>query len=381
MLKCSVNNRTTFVDNQTCTCCSSNTISESTRVVWNDEYKEHVAHNINDHRECLNTIFNDMILTSDADTCVNRFTSVMQTVFEVCMKKYKTKCLCSCHNRPKKNNVIDQPWFDEECKRLRYDYLRSLNTFNNVRSAANRELLSQKRREYKVCTSKCKRRFEQYEGDHMDFLRKNNPKQFFRQLRNTSTPSSGNTDLTLDDFREHFSTLSNVDGHDENNATPCPTDMSTVYPELDADFTMDELKTVLKNVKKNKTAGIDCMLNEFFTVFTDVFSPYLLQLFNVILQTGVFPESWSSGIIVPLHKKGDVNMVNNYRGITLLSHVAKIFTSLINNRLLSWSKVHNIITDAQFGFKLGFGTRDAIFVLHSLVYKTLTKKEVVLLFC
>ena len=48
-----------------------------------------------------------------------------------------------------------------------------------------------------------------------------------------------------------------------------------------------------------------------------------------------------------------------------------MFTSVINNRLLSWSKNHNIGSDAQFGFKPGFGTRDAIFALHGLVNKTL----------
>ena len=76
-----------------------------------------------------------------------------------------------------------------------------------------------------------------------------------------------------------------------------------------------------------------------------------------------------------MHKKGDVNQVNNYRGITLLSHVSKIFTSLLNNRLLNWSKTHNVITDAQFGFKFGFSTNDAICILHSLVHKTLSQKR------
>ena len=48
---------------------------------------------------------------------------------------------------------------------------------------------------------------------------------------------------------------------------------------------------------------------------------------------GNFPEKWSEGFIIPIFKKGDVNEVLNYRGITLLSTVGKLFTRILNNRL------------------------------------------------
>ena len=74
-------------------------------------------------------------------------------------------------------------------------------------------------------------------------------------------------------------------------------------------------------------------------------------------------------------KKLDVNNPDNYRGITLLSHMSKLFTSILNERLLSWGDLNSVVTDAQFGFKPGSGTRDAIFVLHSLISKTLMEKK------
>jgi uncharacterized membrane protein len=42
---------------------------------------------------------------------------------------------------------------------------------------------------------------------------------------------------------------------------------------------------------------------------------------------------------------------NNFRGISLGSCLAKLFTNIINNRLIEWSKTYDTITDAQFGFK------------------------------
>ena len=55
--------------------------------------------------------------------------------------------------------------------------------------------------------------------------------------------------------------------------------------------------------------------------------------------------------------------------------MSKLFTSILNKRLLSWSDLNSVVTDAQFGFKPGSGTRDAIFVLHSLFSKTLREKK------
>ena len=95
------------------------------------------------------------------------------------------------------------------------------------------------------------------------------------------------------------------------------------------------------------------------------FSPLLQKLFNVIINSGCYPPIWSQGIIVPNYKKRNVNNPDNYRGITLLSHMSKLFTSI-----LSWSDhLNSVVTDAQFGFKPGSGTRDAIFVLLSLISK------------
>lgn len=103
--------------------------------------------------------------------------------------------------------------------------------------------------------------------------------------------------------------------------------------------------------------------------------PLLYSLFHCILDTGFFPKSWSSSIIVPVYKKGDCTNPDNYRGISLVSNMAKLFTSILNNRLLDWSKTNDVITDAQFGFKPNCGTRDVIFALHSIITNILCKRK------
>ena len=103
--------------------------------------------------------------------------------------------------------------------------------------------------------------------------------------------------------------------------------------------------------------------------------PYLHKLFNNIFHFGFYPESWSTSFITPIFKKGNINDTNNYCGISIVSCFGKLFTSVLNNRILSWEGTYNIISDSQFGFRKGLSTIDAIFVLQSLVNKYLSDKK------
>ena len=73
------------------------------------------------------------------------------------------------------------------------------------------------------------------------------------------------------------------------------------------------------------------------------------------------------GIIVPLFKKGDVNNVRNYRGITLVSCLSKLFTSILNKRIEKFCHENNAISDAQFAFVKGRSIVDAMFILLSVI--------------
>ena len=93
----------------------------------------------------------------------------------------------------------------------------------------------------------------------------------------------------------------------------------------------------------------------------------LHTMFDNIFKLGYFPESWSEGLIVPLRKKGSLNGVNNYRGITLFSCIGKLFTRIINNKLYDWAENYYVLIEAQAGFKKGMSAADNAFILHGLV--------------
>ena len=92
------------------------------------------------------------------------------------------------------------------------------------------------------------------------------------------------------------------------------------------------------------------------------------MVFNLVLDCGIIPESWSSGISKPVYKnKGNPSDPDNFRAITLISCVGKLFTSILNSRLNFFANDLNIISENQAGFRKGYSTVDNIFVLHALI--------------
>ena len=78
---------------------------------------------------------------------------------------------------------------------------------------------------------------------------------------------------------------------------------------------------------------------------------------------------------MPIHKQGDLNNMDNYRGITLLSIFSKIFTSIINHRLTFWGESMNKINEAQAGFRKGYTTIDNMFILESVIKRYLNTQS------
>jgi hypothetical protein len=68
-----------------------------------------------------------------------------------------------------------------------------------------------------------------------------------------------------------------------------------------------------------------------------------------------------------LHKEGDPRVPDNYRGITLLSVVGKIYAMILNNRVKRWCEERNVLVDEQAGFRMRRSTVDQTFILSELI--------------
>ena len=102
-----------------------------------------------------------------------------------------------------------------------------------------------------------------------------------------------------------------------------------------------------------------------------ILSKAFLKIFNNILTSGKFPESWTEGLITPIHKSGNSLDPNNYRGICVSSCMGKLFCSILNNRLMNFAHEKQLIHPTQIGFMPGNRTaslRAEVSVSLSLYY-------------
>ena len=122
-----------------------------------------------------------------------------------------------------------------------------------------------------------------------------------------------------------------------------------MFDELNDTITMEEIMKAIRQLRNGRSGGP--FLNEFFIHGNGELLTYLHPLFNKIFDLEYFPESWSEGNIVPLRKKGSLDDVSNFRGITLLSTLGKLFTRIFNNRLTSWAEEYYVYIEAQRGLE------------------------------
>ena len=126
----------------------------------------------------------------------------------------------------------------------------------------------------------------------------------------------------IKDFSDHFKSLNDGICIDENKKAQLKltASNSSTNDVLDCPITDDEIRKCIDTLKNNKATGDDQILNEYIKSTADIMIKTYTKLFNVILDTGVIPESWSKGVILPLFKKkGSGFNVDNYCGITILS--------------------------------------------------------------
>ncbi|XP_060580829.1 uncharacterized protein LOC132737545 [Ruditapes philippinarum] len=209
------------------------------------------------------------------------------------------------------------------------------------------------RSEYKKLLRTCRFEYDKQKTSNFENNKLKNARLYWNMLKESAGLKPA--EIPLSNFEHYFRAVNNpadrffVPDDDilEFNSRYRDEEFKVMFQELNVIITEYEIKQAINQLKRNRSAGPDLLLNEFLISGKDVFIPLLCVLFNKIFETGNFPDRWSEGYVIPLHKKGGVNEVENYRGITLLSSLGKLFSSVINTRLKNWAEKYNVYIEAQ----------------------------------
>ena len=266
-----------------------------------------------------------------------------------------------------------QPWLSDECldlvdkrkqaKLVDYEHYRQLNREVRLRMKAEREM---------------------YWNKVAADLEEAASKHEYRTLYSTLRRLSGKTKSTNDNirkadgafvrsaaerlqrWREFFEELYNHDPPHGPPAAPPPIDPPET-PMVDTEPTIKEVKAAARSLKNGKAPGVDQVTAEAIKAGGDVLLYRLHLLVQTIWRTEQVPLRWRKAVIVPIHKKGDNRECKNYRGISLLSIVGKVFMKIIQSRLQNHREQTS--REEQAGFRPGRGCCDQIFAIRQLMEK------------
>ena len=120
----------------------------------------------------------------------------------------------------------------------------------------------------------------------------------------------------------------------------------------DFDFNENDILKIIRNLDSNKAHGHDNISIRMLKICDKSISKPLTILYKTsCLSEGVFPELWKKANIIPVHKKGDKQIINNYRPVSLLPICGKIFEKIMFNAIFKFLEVNSLLSSNQSGFR------------------------------
>lgn len=235
-------------------------------------------------------------------------------------------------------------------------------------------------------TRSCKRTYEKQEL----LQAKHNTKKLWKTIKNVTnlnkpndTPhellrDGSNPELSINNVNNFFATIGSELAHKISVRQGQENFTCTSYNQgsfVLLNTTEAEIESVILNLKSDCSVGWDGISAKGLKAIKDVVVPPLTYLINSSLSTGVFPDALKKSLVIPIYKAGRRNCVNNYRPISILTTISKVFEKIINVRLINYLESKKILSCAQFGFRKRKSTDDAIHEYVNFIVNKLDNKE------
>ena len=136
-----------------------------------------------------------------------------------------------------------------------------------------------------------------------------------------------------------------------------------------------EITKLIYNLDSNKASGYDDISPFILKTAVHIISLPLSIILNLCISNGVFFNNLKVAKVIPVYKFGCPNEPGNYRPISLLSSIAKIFERVILNRMVSFLERNTSITSTQFGFRHKHSTIHHILDLITESYQNIEEKR------
>ena len=137
----------------------------------------------------------------------------------------------------------------------------------------------------------------------------------------------------------------------------------------------DEIISLIRTINPGKATGSDGISGQMLLLCDDSAILPLKIIFSNILSTSIYPDLWKIANVTPIFKKGDNQLIKNYRPISLLPICGKILEKIIFNHLYSYLTANRLITKNQSGFRPGDSTTNQLLYLVDEIHQAFDSAE------
>ena len=195
-------------------------------------------------------------------------------------------------------------------------------------------------------------------------LNKNKHKHNSISSLNIDGNSVTDPQLITESFNNFFSQIgenlaskfSRDNNTDYKNYLGSPADQSILLHKI----SQKEIDNAIKNLKNSSSSGPDEITSKFVKLSAPILIPALDKIFNLALKSGIYPNKLKIAKVVPVYKKGVSTLVSNYRPISILNTINKIFEKILHIRLTKFIEDSNLLYKYQFGFRKNHSTELAL---------------------
>ena len=200
------------------------------------------------------------------------------------------------------------------------------------------------------------------------------PKSLYINGEDISDPQT-----IADTFNRYFGTIAeNTKNKIVDSTTPYSYFLKNPNPKslFLTPSTATEIGEIIVSLKNNKATGPGSIPTNILKLLSPTLSPLISKIINISFSTGIFPDCLKFANIVPVHKKGLKVLVENYRPISLLSNIGKIFEKTIYARISSFLAENKSLYKWQFGFRTKHNTNHALVQITESIRNALDNKKI-----
>lgn len=152
---------------------------------------------------------------------------------------------------------------------------------------------------------------------------------------------------------------------------PCE-NISFSFSLIDESYTIK----IIDSLKPKSSYGSDFISNKLLKYLKIELSKPITKIINQCFQSGSFPDKLKIAKVIPLYKKKDDTLLENYRPVSVLSSVSKVFERTIYNQIYQYFSDHNLFYKSQYGFRRNHSTEFATIELIDNIISEMDNKEV-----